>query len=99
MTVRVVLPYPLQVLAHADAEVTLDVAGNVTPGSILDALEARYPALRGTIRDPVTGTRRPYLRYYACLQDFSLADPDAPLPAEVAHGTEPFIILASIAGG
>ncbi|MGC8667568.1 MAG: MoaD/ThiS family protein [Chthonomonadales bacterium] len=99
MMVRVALPYPLQMLASVASEVQVEVPGVVTPRAILDALEARYPALKGTIRDPQTGHRRPYLRFYACLQDFSHADPDAVLPAEVASGIEPFTILASIAGG
>lgn len=99
MTVRVVLPYPLQMLAGVGAEIDLEIGGDVTPRTIVDALEARHPALKGTVRDAATGKRRPYLRFYACRQDFSLADPDAPLPADVASGREPFIILASIAGG
>ncbi|MCX6624978.1 MAG: MoaD/ThiS family protein [Acidobacteria bacterium] len=77
----------------------LELGGAVTPGSVLDALEARYPMLRGTIRDQVTGERRPFLRFFACGQDFSHHSPDTPLPAEVAAGVEPFLIIGAIAGG
>ncbi len=99
MTVRVTLPYHLQTLARTGSEVTLDVEGAVTPRAIIDALEARYPMLRGTVRDHTTGQRRPYLRFFACKEDVSLDDPDTPLPDDVATGKEPFIILGSIAGG
>jgi sulfur-carrier protein len=97
--VRVILPYHLRTLAHCGAEVQLDVAGPVSPRSILDALEARYPMLCGTIRDHVTKQRRPMLRFYACEQDFTLDPPDAPLPDKVATGAEPFFIIGAIAGG
>jgi hypothetical protein len=96
---RVVLPYHLRTIANVGAEVELDVKGPVTTAALLDALEARYPVLRGTIRDHVTKQRRPFLRYFACEQDLSLEHPDTPLPDDVATGKEPFIILGSIAGG
>ena len=97
--IRVVLPYHLRTLAHVGAEVTLDVAGAVTQRSILDALEARYPMLRGTIRDHVTQQRRPMLRFFACEEDLSHESPDAPLPEAVASGKEPLFIVGAIAGG
>jgi sulfur-carrier protein len=97
--IRVVLPYHLRTLARVGAEVTLDVAGPVTQRSVLDALEARYPMLRGTIRDHVTGQRRPMLRFFACEEDLSLEPPDTPLPAAVASGAEPFFVIGAIAGG
>jgi hypothetical protein len=97
--IRVVLPFHLQVLARTGAEVTVEVAGPVTAGSILDALEARYPALRGTIRDHITKQRRPRLRVYACEEDISHDSPDVPLPDAVAAGREPFLIVGAIAGG
>jgi hypothetical protein len=97
--IRVVLPYHLRVLAHADGEVQLEVQGPVTQRSLLDALEARYPMLRGTIRDHVTQQRRPLLRFFACEQDFSDEPPDTPLPAAVASGAEPFFVVGAIAGG
>jgi hypothetical protein len=97
--IRVILPYHLRTLAKAGAEVQLEVAGPVTQRSVLDALEARYPALRGTIRDHVTARRRPMLRYFACEEDLSHEPPDAPLPDAVASGTEPFFIVGAIAGG
>jgi len=97
--IRVMLPYHLRRLAHVDGEVTLDVEGQVTQRSILDALEARYPVLRGTIRDHVTQQRRPFLRFFACEQDVSLEPSDAPLPEPVATGAEPFLIVGAIAGG
>jgi hypothetical protein len=97
--IRVVLPYHLRSLAHIDGEVSLDVAGPVTQRSVLDALEARYPMLRGTIRDHVTQKRRPMLRFFACEEDLSHESPDAPLPAAVASGAEPFWIIGAIAGG
>jgi hypothetical protein len=97
--IRVVLPYHLRELARSGAEVELDVAGPVTICSVLDALEARYPMLRGTIREHMTHKRRPMLRFYACEEDLSLESPDKPLPEEVAAGKEPFWIVAAIAGG
>ena len=96
---RVVLPFHLRTLARVDGEVALDLQAPVTRSAILDAVEARFPMLRGTIRDHVTMKRRPFLRFFACGQDFSDADPDAPLPEAVATGAEPFIILGAIAGG
>jgi len=97
--VRVILPYHLRTLARVEAEVQLDVAGPVTQRSVLDALEARYPMLRGTIRDHVTLERRPMLRYFACEEDLSLEPPDAPLSEAVATGKEPFWVVGAIAGG
>jgi hypothetical protein len=97
--VRVVLPQHLQVLASAPREVTLEVAGVVTQRSILDALEARYPMLRGTVRDHVTQKRRPLVRFFACEEDVSHDPPDRPLPEKVASGAEPFFIIGAIAGG
>lgn len=97
--IRVVLPQHLRTLAKVGYEVELEVAGPVTQRSILDALEARYPMLAGTIRDHVTLQRRPFLRFFACLEDWSLESPDAPLPEEVASGKEPFYVIGAIAGG
>lgn len=97
--IRVILPYHLRMLAHTAAEVLLDVPPPVTQRLLLDALEARYPMLRGTIRDHVTLQRRPMLRFFACAEDLSLEPPDAPLPEAVASGTEPFFIVGAIAGG
>jgi hypothetical protein len=97
--IRVVLPYHLRTLARAGGEVKLNVEGQVTQRSVLDALEACYPMLRGTIRDHVTQKRRPFLRFFACEQDLSLEPPDAPLPEAVATGAEPFLIVGAIAGG
>ena len=97
--IRVVLPPHLRTLAGIKGDVELEVKGPVTQRSVLDALEARYPMLRGTIRDHVTQQRRPYLRFFACEQDLSHEPPDAPLPGAVASGTEPLIILGAIAGG
>ena len=97
--IRVVLPAHLRTLARVDGEVTLDVAGTVTQRSVLDALEARYPMLRGTIRDHVTHQRRPFLRFFACEQDLSHDSPDAPLPDMIASGEEPFLVIGAIAGG
>jgi sulfur-carrier protein len=97
--IRVELPTHLRRLAGVEGEVTLDVAAPVTISSILDALEARYPMLRGTIREHGTLKRRPLLRFYACEEDLSHEPPDTPLPAAVASGAEPFIVLAAIAGG
>ena len=97
--IRVVLPYHLRNLAHADAEVMLDVQGAVTQRSVLDALEERYPMLRGAIRDHVTLQRRPFLRFFACEEDLTHTQPDTPLPAAVASGKEPFLVIGAIAGG
>src|SRR6266852_3854764 len=97
--IRVILPYHLRTLAKAGGEVQLQVEGAVTQRSVLDALEARYPMLRGTIRDHVTQKRRPMLRFFACEEDLSLEPPDAPLPAAVASGAEPFFVICAIAGG
>jgi hypothetical protein len=97
--IRVVLPYHLRTLAQVGAEVQLEVAGPATLRSVLDALEACYPMLRGTIRDHVTGHRRPMLRFFACEEDLSLEPPDTLLPAAVAAGAEPFFIIGAIAGG
>src|SRR5262249_42878294 len=97
--IRVVLPYHLRTLARVGAEVNLDVEGPATQRSVLDALEARYPMLRGTIRDQVTGKRRPMLRFFACEEDLSHESPDAPLPDAVASGTEALWIVGAIAGG
>jgi len=97
--IRVVLPPHLRTLAHVNGEVMLEVDGHVTLRSVLDALEARYPVLRGTIREHVTERRRPFLRFFACERDLSHDLPDAPLPEAVASGAEPFIVLGAIAGG
>ena len=97
--IRVVLPQHLRTLAHVSGEVTLEVEGRVTQRSVLDALEARYPILRGTIRDHVTLQRRPFLRFFACQEDLSHESPDAPLPDAVVSGAEPFLIIGAIAGG
>jgi hypothetical protein len=96
---RVVLPYHLRTLARVDGEVTLEVEGPVTQRSVVDALEARYPTLRGTIRDQATQQRRPFVRFFACEQDLSHESPDAPLPEAVASGAEPFVVVGAIAGG
>ncbi|MGA2808180.1 MAG: MoaD/ThiS family protein [Terracidiphilus sp.] len=98
-SIRVILPYHLRTLAQVGAEVTLEVADPVTVRTVLDALEARYPMLRGTIRDHVTQQRRPFLRFFACEQDLSHDSPDAPLPETVAAGTEPLLVIGAIAGG
>ena len=97
--IRVVLPAHLRTLAHVDGELKLDVEGQATQRSVLDALEACYPMLRGTIRDQVTHQRRPFVRFFACEQDLSHEPPDAPLPEEVALGAEPYLIVGAIAGG
>jgi len=97
--IRVVLPAHLRTLAHIGREAMLDVEGQVTQRSILDALEASYPMLRGTIRDQVTQQRRPFVRFFACEQDLSHELPDAPLPDAVASGAEPFLVVGAIAGG
>ena len=99
MMIRVTLPAHLRKLAQVDGEVKLDVEGQVTQGSVLDALEARYPMLRGTIRDQVTQRRRAFVRFFACAEDLSHEPPDAPLPDAVATGAEPFMIVGAIAGG
>jgi hypothetical protein len=98
-TIRIALPYHLRLLAHVNGEVQLEVAGELTQRKLLDALEARYPMLCGTIRDQQTGMRRAFLRYYACQEDLSLDSPDNSLPAAVASGAEPFLIISAIAGG
>jgi sulfur-carrier protein len=97
--IRVILPFHLRTLAHVGNEVMLEVAGPITQRSVLDALEARYPMLRGAIRDHVTHERRPFLRFFACEEDLSHEPPDAPLPDAVASGKEPFLIIGAIAGG
>ena len=97
--IRVVLPAHLRALAHVDGEVQLDVAGEPTQRSVLDALEARYPVLRGTIRDRGTLRRRSFVRFFACNQDLSHEPPDTPLPEAVATGTEPFLVVGAMAGG
>lgn len=97
--IRVELPGHLRALANIAGEVQLTVEGEVTQRSVLNALEARYPMLSGTIRDHVTQKRRPFLRFFACSEDLSHEPPDAPLPPAVASGTEPFLILGAIAGG
>ncbi len=99
MMIRVVLPHHLRTLAQVGAEVTLDVEDPVSPRSVLDVLESRYPMLRGTIRDYKTQQRRPYLRFFACKEDLSHESPESPLPDEVVSGVEPFIVLGAIAGG
>ena len=97
--IRVVLPVHLRTLAHVSGEVKLDVEGQATQRSVLDALEACYPMLRGTVRDHVTQERRPFLRFFACEEDLSHEPTDAPLPDAVVSGKEPFIIIGAIAGG
>jgi hypothetical protein len=97
--VRVILPQHLRTLARVDSEVTLDVPGPVTQRSVLDALEARYPMLRGTIRDHTTHKRRPFIRFFACEQDLSHEPADQPLPDAVADGSEPLLIVGAMAGG
>jgi len=99
MTIRVELPQHLRTLAKTGREVQLEVEGPVTQRSILDALEAKYPVLCGTVRDHDTQQRRPFLRFFACEQDFSHESPDAPLPEAIASGKEPFLIIGAIAGG
>ena len=97
--IRVILPSHLRALARIDGEVHLDVAGQVTQRSVLDELEARYPALRGTVRAHDGGSRRAFIRFFACEQDLSHEQPDTPLPAPVADGTEPYLIVGAMAGG
>ena len=99
MTIRVVLPSHLRKLARVDGEVALDVVPPVTQRTVLDALEARYPMLGGTIRDHVTRKRRPFVRFFACEQDLSHESPDAPLPDAVARGDEPFLVVGAMSGG
>lgn len=97
--IRVVLPAHLRSLARVNGEVMLNVEGQATQRSVLDALEAGYPALRGTLRDHVTQQRRPFVRFFACGQDLSHESPDAPLPDAVVSGAEPFLVVGAIAGG
>jgi molybdopterin synthase sulfur carrier subunit len=97
--IRVILPQHLRTLAHVGSEVSLEIVGPVTQRSVLDALEARFPMLRGAIRDHDTLQRRPFLRFFACEEDLSHESPDALLPDSVASGTEPFIVIGAIAGG
>ena len=97
--IRVVLPYHLKTLASITGEVELEVTPPVTQRTVLDALEERYPMLRGTIRDHVTQLRRPFLRFFACGQDYSNESPDAPLPETIASGAEPLLIIGALAGG
>ena len=97
--IRVVLPFHLRTLAHVEGEIKLEVNRPVTQRSILDALEARYPMLCGTIRDHVTQQRRAFVRFFACEEDVSHESPDAPLPEAVASGAEPFLVIGAIAGG
>jgi hypothetical protein len=97
--IRVVLPQHLRTLAGVGGEVSIDVPGEVTQRSVLDALEARYPMLRGTIRDHSTQLRRPFVRFFACEQDLSHESPEAPLPREVSSGKEPLLVIGAIAGG
>jgi len=97
--IRVVIPAHLRTLARVDGEVQLEVTGPVTQRTVLDALEARYPMLRGTIRDHTTQLRRPWLRFFACQEDLSHESPDSPLPEPVAKGEEPYLVLGAIAGG
>lgn len=99
MTVRVALPYHLRNLARVEGDVSLEVMAPVTVRTVLDALESRYPMLRGTIREYETGKRRAFLRFFACEEDWSLESPDKPLPEAVAAGREPLLILGAIAGG
>jgi len=97
--IRVHLPAHLRTIAHIDGEVELDLAGVATQRAVLDALEERYPVLRGTIREHGTGKRRAFVRFFACEEDLSHAEPDAPLPAAVAAGAEPFLVMGAMAGG
>ncbi len=97
--IRVVLPFHLRNLARVDGEVELDVAAPVTIRAVIDTLEARYPVLRGTIRDHGTLKRRPFVRFFACKEDLSLEPPDTPLPDEIVNGAEPFLIVGAMAGG
>ena len=97
--IRVEIPGHLKTLARVDGELQLDVAAPVTQRTVLDAIEAKYPMLRGTIRDHVTQQRRPYLRFFACQEDLSFEPPDKPLPDDVVSGKEPFLVIGAVAGG
>jgi molybdopterin synthase sulfur carrier subunit len=97
--IRVELPAHLRTIAKVNGEVRLEIEGAITQGTVLDALEARFPGLQGTIRDHVSKKRRPFIRFFACEQDLSHESPDAPLPEEVATGKEPFLVIGAIAGG
>ena len=97
--IRVALPYHLRNLARVESEVQLEVASPVTVGAVIDALEAKYPVLRGTIRDHATLKRRPFIRFFVCKEDISLEPPDTPLPEAVTNGTEPFLVIGAMAGG
>ena len=97
--IRVILPPPLRVLTHIDGEVKLEIKGQATQRSVIDALEASYPMLSGTIRDHNTQKRRAFLRFYACQEDLSNEPPDTPLPKPVQNGEEPFLVIAAVAGG
>ncbi|MGE3270064.1 MAG: MoaD/ThiS family protein [Chloroflexota bacterium] len=97
--IRLVIPFHLRTLAKVQGEVALDVPGQVTQRAVLDALEAQYPVLRGTIRDPKTLKRRPLVRFFACKEDLSNESPDAPLPEPIAQGSEPFLVVGAMAGG
>ena len=97
--IRVVLPVPLRALAGTGPELAIEIEGAVTQRSVLDEIEARYPALRGTIRDHATARRRAFLRFFACGEDLSHESPDTPLPEEVASGDEPYLIVGAVAGG
>jgi len=97
--IQVILPYHLRTLAHISGDIEIQVDGQVTQRSILDALESEYPMLRGTIRDHDTGQRRPFLRFFVCGEDWTHESPDAPLPEAVASGREPFYVIGAIAGG
>ena len=97
--IRVVLPAHLKTLTHVPGEIELDVEGSVSQRSVLDALEARYPVLLGTIRDPTTQRRRPFIRFFACEEDLSHTSPDEPLPSEVTSGSEPYFVIGAMAGG
>lgn len=97
--IRVVLPFHLRNLAHVEGEVQVEVAPPITVAAVLDAIEEKYPVLRGTIRDHVTLKRRPFVRFFACKEDLSLEPPETKLPDEIVNGTEPFLIIGAIAGG
>jgi sulfur-carrier protein len=97
--IRVALPAHLRTLARVSGEVALEVEGQVTQSAVLDALEARYPMLRGTMRDQLTHKRRPFVRFFACQQDLSHDPPDTPLPEPIATGAEPFLVIGAMAGG
>jgi molybdopterin synthase sulfur carrier subunit len=97
--IRVLLPSHLRALAHVKGEVTLEVTGTVCVLSVMDALEAKYPMLEGTVRDHVTRQRRPFLRFFACEEDYSLEPPETPLPEAIASGKEPLLVIGAIAGG